>query len=138
MVYPVAFARFPKSLHAVIGEAGFGVQRINLRQYWPRYTLRQMLNAVLERFFLDGISVARLPRSAAANERDGGKNVQKEFLATVLAGCQICTLANRSGHNSGNAVAGSMRLSFQAAPAKRIRCQISSPTGSSWSVNAAI
>jgi hypothetical protein len=57
-----------------------------------------------------------LPRSAAANERNGGKNVQKEFLATVLARCQICTLANRSGHHGGNAVAGSMRLNFQAAP----------------------
>jgi hypothetical protein len=58
-----------------------------------------------------------LPCSAAANERNGGKNVQNEFLATVLAGCQICTLGNRSCYHSGNAVAGRMSLmSHRLAP----------------------
>ena len=40
----------------------------------------------------------------------GGNDVQHEFLETVLAEYQIGSLGNRSGHHSGNALAGGMRL----------------------------
>ena len=72
--------------------------------------LRQTPNVVVSRAFLDGISIAQSRCRAAANVHNGGNDVQNEFLGTVLAEYQICTLGNRSSHHSGNAVAGGMRL----------------------------
>jgi hypothetical protein len=43
------------------------------------------LNVVLSKTYLDGISVAQLPWRAAANEHMVEKDVQDEFLGTVLA-----------------------------------------------------